>query len=182
MKVPPRARPAQRRLGILSADRVEDHPGGVAGEFPDAGFQVLAVVVHGGLGATLTAQLKLFRAGRRGQHPGLHRDRQIDGGQSHPARGAQHDNPFPLLDFGYRAQSVISGAVGDAERRGRSEVRVVGHLRDAWSRRAALARRTRRTVVPAKTRWPGRNAHAFADGDHFARDSLPGMNGAGILT
>ena len=88
------------------------------------------VVVDGGLGATPPAQLELLRTGRRGQHPGIHRHRQVDRGQAHPARGAQYDNPFPLFDFGYRPQSVISGAVGDAERRGRGEVRVIGYLRD----------------------------------------------------
>ena len=143
---------AQRRLRIRSADGVEDHPGGVAGELTDARLQVFPVVIDGRLRTALPAQLELFGTRRRRQHPGLHGDRQIDGRQAHTAGGAQHDHPFPLPDCGDRSQRVVCGAVGDAECRGRGEVDTVGDERHRSRSRAALARRTPRS------RWSRRPA------------------------
>ncbi len=120
-----------------------------------AALQIVLVVGDGRLGTALPADVELVRGRGRGQHPSLHTDCQVERCLSDAACRSEDHHPIPFCDLGNRSQSVIRGAVGDAERRRGGEVRAVGNQRTPGARRAAPAQRMHRS---GWLRIPGRPA------------------------
>ena len=69
-------------------------------------------------GAAGRGDVELLRRRRHRGDRRAERGAELHGGQADAAAGAEHDELLARLQPGHRAQHVVGGAVGDAERRG----------------------------------------------------------------
>ncbi len=131
---------AQRRLAQLTADRVDGDVGPTIGELTDPGLEVLGRVVDHAVRAPLDAQLQLLVGRGRGDHLRAERPGDIQRGQSHAARRAEHEHPRVGADRRAAGEREPRGRVALGHGRGLSVAEPVGDAGELPGREHDLVR------------------------------------------
>ena len=108
----------QRRLRQGAAHRVDDGIGAVRQETLQRRTEVARRVVHQPGGPVGLRHVELRRRRRDGGDGRTQHDTELHGRQADSPAGAEHDQLVPGTDPGERAERVVGGAMGNAERCG----------------------------------------------------------------
>ena len=121
---------ADRRLGVVAADRVVDHIHAAApGERFNRCFQILLAVVDGLIGAEFPAHGQfLGRTGRR-DHPGAHMPAQFHRRRADATGRAEHQQRLAGAQLRALLEGVVAGEVSDRHTRRLLEAETIGHRR-----------------------------------------------------
>ena len=169
----------QGGLGQVTPDGVHDHVGAVGQGVAQRLAQVARPMVDESLRAAGAGRLELLGCGGDGGDCRAQHAAELHRGRSHPAARAQDHELLAGLQGRHRAEHVVGGPVGDAER-GRPRSSTPGGMRVNDVAGTTTSSANAPTSVEPKTRSSTRTLSTPPPTSTTApANSLPGMKGVG---